>query len=367
MMMGRFGSRRWVGCWRALILGSVAALMVGGAGVARAEEPTKARGLDIYFVDALGGAATLLVTPEGETILIDSGWPSSRHDTAARIEHVLKKVAGRDRLDHLVSTHWHMDHYGGVEDLAKRVEIGRYWDRGLPEDGDPEIGFPDGPKDDDPLAVAYRAASKGKRTVLKPGDSLPLRGDISAVVLAASGRVVSPPDDAPENPLCQSAPADHAEDRSDNAQSMVLKFRSGNFDFLVCGDLTWNIEKNLVCPRDLIGKIDLYQVTHHGLAISNHPILLQTIEPIVTVMTNGPRKGGDAETVHRLRKIPSIQAAYQLHRNAQTGDDDNTAPSLIVNDDPAGGRFLHVSVSPDGSTFKVRMDADGPERSFESR
>jgi len=353
---------RSVGFVGTLALGLLLAL----AGPARAEEPKKA-GLEIYFVDVSGGAATLVVTPERETILIDTGWPETRHPSAAAIERVLKEAAGCERIDHLVTTHWHMDHWGGVEELAKRVEIGRFWDRGLPEDGEPGLDFPDGPKADDPLAIAYRAASKGKRTILRAGDALPLRGDVSATVLAASKKVIAPGSDAPENPLCKSAPDDHPEDRSDNARSIVLKFQAGKFDFLVCGDLTWNIEKELVCPRDLVGKIDLYQVTHHGLAISNNPILLQTIEPIVTVMTNGPGKGGEAETVHRLRTIPSIQAAYQIHRNAKTGDADNTDPSLIVNADPAGGRFLHVSVSPDGSKFRVRMGADGPERSFESR
>jgi len=356
---GVFG--RSVGLVGALVVGVSLAL----SGTTRADEPKEA-GLEIYFVDVQGGAATLVVTPERETILIDCGWPDQFHRSGGAIAKVLEEI-GSDRINHLVTTHWHLDHWGGVEDLARRVEIERYWDRGLPEDGEPGLVFPDGPKDDDPQAIAYRAASKGKRTILRAGDSLPLRGDVSAVVLAASGKVASPAKDAPENPLCASAPAAHPEDRSDNAQSVVLKIRAGKFDFLVCGDLTWNIEKNLVCPHDLIGKIDLYQVTHHGLAISNNPILLQTIEPLVTVMTNGPRKGGEAETVHRLRTIPSIQASYQLHRNAQTGDEGNTDPSLIVNDSPEGGRYLHVSVSPDGSTFRVRMGADGPERTFESR
>jgi hypothetical protein len=84
-------------------------------------------------------------------------------------------------------------------------------------------------------------------------------------------------------------------------------------------------------------------------------------------MNNGPTKGGSAETVHRLKALPSVLAAYQLHRNAKTGDDDNTDPSLIVNADQEGGKFLHVAVSPDGATFRVRFGTDGPERTFESQ
>ena len=136
----------------------------------------QSRGLDIYFIDVQGGAATLIVTPERESILIDSGWPGLEDRDPKRIVHVLKDLAGCDHLDHLITTHWHMDHFGGVGGLAKLIEIKHFWDRGLPDDGDARLDFPDGPKADDPLGIAYREASKGKRTALKAGDSLPFRG-----------------------------------------------------------------------------------------------------------------------------------------------------------------------------------------------
>ena len=156
-------------------------------------------------------------------------------------------------------------------------------------------------------------------------------------------------------------------DPSDNARSLAIRFRFGKFDFLDCGDLTWNVENALVCPLDLIGPIDLFQVTHHGMDISNHPTLIKTIQPTVAIMNNGPRKGGSPATVKRLRSIPSIQAAYQLHRNAQTGPDENTDAALIANTDPAGGQFIHVSVTPDGSKFTVQIGTDGPKREFATK
>lgn len=327
------------------------------------------RGLDIYFIDVMGGAATLVVTPERESVLIDTGWPGFDDRDPKRIEHVLKDVAGLDHLDHLVTTHWHRDHFGGVEGLAKRVRINHFWDRGLPEDEHADKDdFHDGPKPDDPLGIAYRKASLGKRKVLKAGDSLPLKGEIKALVLAASGKVLpSGANPGPHNPLCADAPADRPEDRSDNARSITLKFTLGAFDFLDCGDLTWNIEKQLVCPVDRIGPIDLYQVTHHGLDISNHPTLLQTIAPTVAVMNNGPTKGGLASTVHRLQSIASIQALYQLHKNAKTAADDNTNAALIANHDEAGGQYIHVSVPDDGARFNVRIGPDGRDQLFESK
>jgi beta-lactamase superfamily II metal-dependent hydrolase len=352
-------SRSWV--W-ALVL------LLGSAHVRSARaEPPAAGSLEIYFIDVLGGAATLIVTPEKESILIDSGWPGHEDRDPKRIVHVLKDLAGCDHLDHLVTTHWHMDHFGGVAGLANLVEIKHFWDRGLPEDNDPRLDFPDGPKSSDPLGVAYRAASKSKRSALKPGDTVRLKGKLAALVLASGGKVIDPPTGAPVNPHCAEPSASQPTDPSDNARSLAIRFQFGRFDFLDCGDLTWNVEKALVCPQDRIGPIDLYQVTHHGMDVSNHPTLVRTIQPTVAIMNNGPRKGGSPATVNLLKSIPSIQAAYQLHRNAQTKPEENTEPALIANTDPAGGQFIHVSVNDDGSKFAVQIGADGVKREFASR
>lgn len=349
----------------------VVALIGGSPGVAgQPVEP--GRPLEIDFIDVMGGAATLIVTPERESILIDSGWPGLEDRDPKRIVHVLKDLAGCDHLDHLVTTHWHTDHYGGVEGLNRSIRIDHFWDRGLPEDGTPGLDFPDGPRPNDPLGMAYRASSRGKRKALSPGDSLPVKG-VQALVLASGGRVIDPArrfgqtQDHPRNPLCDSAPPDQPIDRSDNARSLALLFTLGRFQFFDAGDLTWNVEKKLVCPVDLIGKVDLYQVTHHGMDISNHPTLVQTIAPTVAIMNNGPRKGGAPATVRRLRAIPSIEAAYQLHRNVATRPDDNADPKFIANKDQAGGTMIRVFVEPDGSSFTVQIGEDGEKRRFSSR
>ncbi len=315
----------------------------------------------------MGGAATLIVTPERESVLIDSGWPGYDDRDPRRIVYALKDLAGCDHLDHLVITHWHIDHFGGVAGLARQVQIKHFWDRGLPEDNDPKLDFPDGPKADDPLGIAYREASKGKRTALRPGDSIGLTGGLSAVVLASGGKVKASPSAVVRNPQCDEQAAERPADPSDNARSLAIHFQFGKFDFLDCGDLTWNVEKALVCPQDSIGPIDLYQVTHHGLDISNNPVVLRTIQPTVAIMNNGPHKGGSPATVKLLRSISSIQAAYQLHRNAQTAPSENTEAALIANTDPAGGQFIHVSVEPDGSRFTVQIGTDGLKREFMSK
>ncbi len=333
------------------------------------ERPGAERPFEIYFIDVMGGAATLIVTPERESVLIDTGWAGQGERDPKRIEHVVRVVAGLDHLDHVVTTHWHADHFGGIAGLSQRLKIERFWDRGLPDPAAPDNdreAFPDGPRADDPLGIAYRKASEGRRKPLKAGDTLPLRGNVEAVVLASGGKVVETPS-GPANPACAEAPADMPPDPSDNARSLAFRFRFGKFDFLDCGDLTWNVEKLLVCPTDRIGAIDLFQVTHHGAPNSNHPTLVRTIAPTVAVMNNGPRKGGDPRTVQTLKSSPSIQAAYQLHKNAATPAESNTSPSLIVNSAPEGGQFLRVTVAPDGARYTVRFGADGEPREFLSK
>jgi len=348
-------------------IGFVALTLLGGGrcpGAAPEQRP-----LEVFFIDVQGGAATLIVTPERESILIDSGWAGHEDRDPKRIVHVLKGVAGLDHLDHLITTHWHADHFGGVGGLAGRVPILRFWDRGLPDPSAPDEDrseFPDGPGPRDPLGVVYRKVSAGKRQSLKPGDSLPLRGGLEARVLASGGHVIGYPG-GPPNPTCADAPPDMKADPGDNARSLALRFRFGKFDFLDCGDLTWNVEKLLVCPVDRIGTIDLFQVTHHGMSISNHPTLLKTIAPTVTVMNNGPTKGGDPKTVQLLRSIPSVRAAYQLHKNAATHASADADPASIANPTAAGGEFIRVTVAPDGSGFAVRFGADGPAKDFASK
>ena len=322
------------------------------------------RTLDIFYVDVEGGAATLIVTPAGESILIDAGWPGFDGRDAKRIEQAMK-VAGITAIDHLITTHYHTDHFGGVPELAKRVRINKYYDHGPMTSLDEDKDFP-------AKYAAYRAAAKNQTITLNPGSSIRLKQTQNAPpvflqILAARGETVTSKRQSVEpNSECASA-SQQEEDKSDNARSVAFLVRHGAFNFLDTGDLTWNIENKLVCPQDMIGEVVLYQVGHHGVNSSNNPAMLRSIKPIVAIMNNGPRKGGHPDTVKALRESPKLKDLWQVHRNVTSAPDQNAPEELIANleEQNDSAHMIRVSVDAAKRTFTVTNDRNGKSKSYE--
>lgn len=319
--------------------------------------------LDIYFIDVEGGAATLFVTPQGESLLIDSGYPDQGGRDRDRILKVAKEIAGRTQIDHAAVSHWHLDHYGNHAALSTQIPIKNFWDRGIPDALAEDKSF-------DTRIVDYRAASQNKSKALKPGDMLPLKPGktpLSVKIVTASGDVI--PNDGPANPFA----AEHkpqAEDTSDNAKSLSFLLKFGKFSFLCCGDLTWNTEAKLMAPNNPLGKVEMFMVTHHGLEASNNPVLVKAIDPRVAVMCNGPTKGGHKQTQETLRQVKSLQALFQLHRNVNLKPDEQAPADFIANSGTTAeckGINVKASVAPDGSSYTVRIGSDGKVHTFETR
>jgi len=319
--------------------------------------------LDLYFIDVEGGASTLVVTPEGETLLIDSGDQDNAGRDRDRILRVLRETAGRKYLDHASVSHWHADHFGNHAALAGQITIKNFWDRGIPD------SLVEDPKFSERVA-GYRSASQNKSKTLKAGDKLPLRSGktpLDVKVVTASGEVI--PNTGKPNPFAgESRPKE--DDPTDNAKSVSLLFSFGPFRFLTCGDLTWNVEAKLMTPNNPIGQVDLFMVTHHGLDISNNPVLVRAIDPRVTVMCNGPIKGGAREVQETLRKVKSLVAPFQLHRNTQLADADQAPAEFIANfgtTPECQGVYIKASVAPDGKSYTVQIGPDGKLHRFETR
>lgn len=310
-----------------------------------------AKTLDIYFVDVEGGQATLLVTPAGESLLIDTGWPGFDNRDANRIAAAAQK-AGVNRIDWLIVTHFHRDHVGGLRQLADKLAIHNLVDHGRTVETSPQAAE---------LYAMYEAvAGKGKRHTVKPGDKLPIKG-LQVEVLAAHGQTTTRAGN--KNPLCAAAEK-KAPDPTDNAQSVGVLVSYGKFRFLDLGDLTWNKELELACPENRIGTVDLYLTTHHGTETSGPAALVHAIRPRVAIMNNGERKGGSPQAWQIVRSTPGLKDLWQLHYSQAGGKENNTAETMIANlygtDE---GHYLVVRAQSNGR-FQVMNSRNGFSKTY---
>jgi len=314
--------------------------------------------LDVYFIDVEGGASTLIVTPGGQSVLVDTGNRGDRDPD--RIFRAAQE-AGLSRIDYCVITHYHADHYGGLKQLSELMPIQHLYDNAN-----------ENPTADRP-PPEYSQARVEDRTLLNPGDMLPLKQrdgspSLSIQCLAAHKKMIDPPAAAKEN-LFDKDSKPKPEDRSDNANSIVQLIKFGDFKFYDGGDLTWNMEHDLATPTNRIGTVDVYQVTHHGLAQSNNPVLVKAIEPTVAIMNNGTVKGCEPEVFATLKSTPTIKAIFQLHKNLRPdGDVNNTEAQFIANTErKCEGNPIHMAVSADAKQYVVSIPATGFEQTYQTK
>ena len=348
------------------------ALLVAAAGaiLCTVGSAQQSKGLEVYFVDVEGGQATLLVSPSGQSLMIDTGWPGTRD--ADRIKGVAKQ-AGVTQLDYLVLTHYHGDHAGGAPELATRIPIRTFIDHG--PNVEQSLNTPKN------YEAYLPVRDKGQHIVAKPGDKLPIQGFDVQVVSSAGALTSKPlPGAGAANPLCSDfQPKDETKDPllgGENAQSVGMVISFGKFRMADFGDLTWNKERELACPRNLVGRIDLYVVSHHGQDISGLPMLVYAMHPLVAVMDNGAKKGGATVTFERLRKSPGLEDLWQLHY-AVDASDHNSPEQFIANTGVGGtvasgvpdekmAHYITVTARPDGS-FTVTNSRNGFHKDYGPR
>ena len=317
-----------------------------------------AKSLEIFFIDVEGGQATLIVSPSGHSMLIDTGWRGFNGRDAERIWQAAKTVKLK-QLDYVLITHYHRDHVGGVQQLADRMKIGTFVDHG------PNLEDSKVTKED--YADYEKILPRAQHLVVKPGDTIPLKGVTVQVLTAAGERIQSPLSGAGQaNPLCASVQKKDV-DPTENARSLGTILTYGSFRFLDLGDLTWNKELELVCPNNLIGKVDVYLTTHHGLGASGNPAIVQAIHPRVAIMNNGAKKGGEPSAWQIIKDSPGLEDIWQLHYSVAGGSDHNVRDSFIANVDEVGdaGSYLKLTAQQDGS-FTVYNSRNKFGRSYKT-
>jgi competence protein ComEC len=326
--------------------------------------------LDIYFIDVEGGQSTLVVTPAGPSLLIDAGFPGagtfqSRPGDAVSPRDPVRiaeaaRHAGLSRIDYLLVTHFHGDHFGGVMELAQRMPIGTFVDHGdVPAEAEQNV----------PGTLAlfqdYEAArAKGRHLMPGIGDRLPVSG-VDAIVVSSGGRTIAEPltGAGGRNPACGNS-ARAAQEVVENPRSTGVLIQFGRFRFLDVGDLTGAPLFALACPRDLVGPVDVYLVAHHGGADAADPATLAAFKPRVAVLDNGARKGAGPEMLTMLRGVAGLDS-WQLHRSVLDGAA-NAPDERLANLDETTAHWIKVSAKDDGS-FRVTNGRTGKDVSYAAR
>ena len=306
------------------------------------------KAIDIYFIDVEGGQATLFVTPEKHSLLIDTGWPGNDGRDADRIV-AAAKLAGISKIEYVLITHFHTDHVGGVPQLVARFPVGTFIDHGENRE------TTDGPTVEGWQAY-QRVLATGKfmHMTVKPDDVLPIP-DMRVTVISSDGALIDKPLSGAggENPACSSSQKPPA-DQTENLRSLGTLITFGKLRILDLGDLTSDKEFELMCPRNKIGKIDIYIASHHGWSQSGSAALVRGIDPRVAIMDNGAKKGGSPSAWEIIKMSPHLEDLWQLHYSEEGGPSHNAAEPFIANlaGDVDVANYLKLTASADGS-FEV--------------
>ena len=296
----------------------IAALLAASSSAQQARD----KSLTIYVVDVEGGNATLFVAPSGGSVLIDTGNGGAAAARDADRIMAAVKDAGLTQIDHLITTHWHGDHFGAMAELAGRIPIRHFVDHGANVQ-------PAAAADEFLQKVYPTLYGAAKHTVVKPGDTLAVQGLEWRIVTSAGNVLTSPlPGAGRANPDCADYKPQDV-DRTENAQSVGSVVTFGRFRVAHLGDLTWNKEFDLMCPMNRIGTVDLFVVSHHGQPVSNSPQLVHALEARAAIINNGTRKGGQPDAMRVIYSAPRLEDVWQMHFSLLSGQE-FTPPGLFI-------------------------------------
>ncbi|MBV9549173.1 MAG: MBL fold metallo-hydrolase [Alphaproteobacteria bacterium] len=345
----------------AIVLMAGAAMLAPGA-VFAADDA-----LQMVSIDVEGGGGTLFVTPHGKSVLIDTGNPDrGEHPNSENIEKAARSF-GLKKIDYLITTHYHVDHIGGLEGVLKRIPIGTFIDHGENREirgtqgpggmigpdwrtirpagapppggrgGPGGPGGPGAPGGRGPAAAAPPAdpnapppgstaagyahyielIGKSPHRVVKAGDHLDVDGMHILFVDADGAPLPKPLPGAGERPAaCASMQPMDPNGGEENSRSTSSLITYGKTKIAAFGDLTWNSEMKLFCPVDKVGKVDVLLASHHGLQFSNSPAQVESLQPKVVIVGNAIRKGDDPDRIKSYMANPRFQGIWHLHVSA---------------------------------------------------
>ena len=353
--------------------------------------------LKVVSIDVEGGGGTLFVTPEGKSLLIDTGWPGNygllpspdgAKNSADRVVAAARKL-GLTKIDYLIITHYHMDHVGGVMELVKRMPVDTFIDHGPNAEH-----LPPGVKDDpqlpggapDVLYPKYLDVIKGHHHIVaKPGQVIQI-GSMTDTIVASDGVTLSKPLPGAGQPIaaCDTAlsKSTKADGGEENTRSVASLLTFGKVRIAMFGDLSWKKERELSCPVGKLGHVNLLIVTQHGSNISSNPASIADMHPDVALMGAGGKKGGDEEPIKTIKASPGLMGFWQTHESfahPEWSGDKNAIANLnppasavagqaksLFSAPPDQGYAIHAEINKDGQ-ITMTNDRNGFSKTYQTK
>ena len=323
--------------------------------------------LDFYFIDVEEGSSTLIVSPSGRAMLVDAGSRGNRGRDAGRVMAALKD-AGVARLDYLLMTHYHNDHYGAVAELAGKVPILNFIDHGASVENGKDVEWTkhwEIATDDKQYAEYCAVRDRAKHVIAKPGDRIPVPGVEVLVLASGNDRITKPlPGAGQPNPYCAVTPL-RSEDETEDGQSVGILVTFGKFRFISLGDLTWNRLRRFFCPDNPVGTVDVYMTSHHAMSVDKETggevrwgrsaapeAEVHALHPRVAVLNYGERyhRLGTPRGWQVVRNSPGLEDFWQIHCQTGGGPENNVPERFIANLSAQNcpGHWLKLSARLDG-------------------
>lgn len=368
---------------RGLLLGA-AALGVTGVGAAaplsdddvvgQPLRPWRRGGLDIHHIATGRGDSTLIIGPDGSSLMIDAGASSTPPPASLDIRPSAERRAGEwigryarrqlaatgdQRLDAFLVTHLHPDHVDGLADVAAALPIGKLVDRGYPDYSYPQPA-------DAPFAKAYqafvrdrvRAGDTVERFRVGAADQLVLPG-AEIRNLAANGEVWTGHGTETRRlfPAIDALPV--ADIPDENACSAAIRLRYGAFGYFAAGDLTSNSFDGTLPWRDVetpaaqaAGRVDVAVAAHHGMFDATGADVVRALRPRAWVIPGWHVAHPSTDTLERMMSQRLYTGARDVFATGLSPAN-ALAHTWLTDRLAARGGHVIVRVAPGGASYRL--------------
>lgn len=315
-----------------------------------AQGPLYAQALRFYHVDVDQASATLIVAPNGKTLLVDCG----EDGMGSRVKNVMDD-AGVNQIDFFVLTHYHKDHYGGIDELVEGfdVPVWQAYDRG-------EKNKLTADKRNEPAYKNYQRAVGEDAIRLTPGMTISLDSAMTIKCISSGGYVIDE--------------ATPRSGRDENDKSISLLVTYAGFSYFIGGD-TEKATETKIAARDLVMDVDVYIANHHGSHSSSSPVFMNDLLPRVVVISNGDRADYQHPrivTLETFASLPEPPTVFQTNKcfnftrgggnvadafiaDPETADDDGT---ILITVEPATAGYTVTYGASASNTFSIKNPAE---------